>query len=162
MANNVIIFSDNEEGIAPVVKHLLGEIGSLLQIKGYFIKQEQQELRYYQMKSQSHLLSVPQDIDSYRQDETIQAELKLINEISLFPNPDLYILNGIGDIECQSERFCRQLMTLFESRVPVIVCLNDKDTEAYKKLKDIAPFHFVDIIDNEQSETYAKLLTLLD
>jgi nucleoside-triphosphatase THEP1 len=80
----------------------------------------------------------------------------------LFPHPDLFIIDGIGDIECHSERFCRQIMTIFESRIPVVIVLNNENHPAFQKMKEIAPFHFVRLEDDNHAETYSKLLSLLN
>lgn len=162
MANNIVIFSGNGKGISPVIKKLLDEIGSLLNIKGYYTERNGKYLHYHNFKSGDRFMSVFKDISIHLEDELFRFENILLNKISLFPSPDLFIFDHVSDLECRSERFCRQMMTLFESRIPVLIIVNDKKHTAYEKIKELAPFHFIDLNCDNHEDTYRKLLNLLN
>ncbi|MBN2423790.1 MAG: hypothetical protein JXR46_04670 [Calditrichaceae bacterium] len=162
MANNIVIFSGKKDGISPVIKNLLDEIGSLLSIKGYYTEKNGKYMHYHNLKTGDRFMSVFKDISNHHEEEIFYLENTLLNKISLFPSPDLFIFDHVSDLECRSERFCRQIMTLFESRIPVLIIINDRNHNAYKKIKELAPFHFVDLNCDNQEDTYRKLLNLLN
>lgn len=161
MVSNIIVIADHSDRITPFLNNLLNDIGDLLNIRGFFLEENESQYKYHQIKTGSHFLSILKNNSSYPKEKIAQAEMKLLNEMSLFPNPDLFIFDGFGNMECNSGKFCQQIMTLFESRIPVIIALKDKNHPVLQKLDKTSSFHIVYEKKDDQPESYINILNFL-
>jgi nucleoside-triphosphatase THEP1 len=133
----------------------------LLHIKGYYTEYESGSIHYMNFNSREKFLSLSKNDSEIDEESFNLIETKLINEISLFPAPDLFILDQVGKFECRSDRFCQQMLTLFESKIPVIIILENQQHAAYSKIINRTHFKALDMNRDNYQNTYQKLLDLL-
>lgn len=164
MNNKFIVLGPPFSGKTKLISHVYDSLGNILNIHGYRTEpvshgKDSADLRFFSFRSKKFITEkdcmVPtQPLSVY---DTLLTS-RLISEITLFPTPDMFLIDEINTGECETFRLRNQLKTILLSKVPVIATVSEQNWPLVKSTFDQFPFTVLNINSDDHERLYFDLI----
>jgi len=166
MARKIIVLGDSASGKSNLIKIIYQELRLLLRIHGYLIHKQ---IEGGQLKSlQISFFRNPETpltmnpVDLITDDPgTLQYTERILEELSLFPSPDMFLIDDLGMEYLNFPRIGQQLRTIFLSRIPSIFTTTDADYQRIRNSINDIHIELIRINAHSGEDLYLNILKLI-
>ena len=166
MPNNVLITGPPGVGKTTIIKHLIKDLKPLVlrgfykeciidnQIcKGYRIltlDYKEQVLAHIHFEGPDRIGEYGINIEGF--ENLVLPELEINKDVELF------IIDEISNMECLSKQFCKQVLKILESEIPVIASLSLSDTPEILEIRSRKDISIVNVTYKNRNALWKTIL----